>query len=99
MGPGQDGRERIRSAGVTLAQGEKIQIANVKFGSPARKLGVSQGYTIEEIKLPNPRRPAPYWGLIPAALVALLVWASQGWRRRRAALAPGAPPTRSAPPA
>jgi len=98
MGPGRDGRERIRSAGVTLAQGEKIQIANVKFGSPARKLGVDQGYTIEEIKLPNPRRPAPYWGLIPAVLVALLVWASQGWRRR-AAPAPGAAPTRSAPPA
>jgi TRAP transporter 4TM/12TM fusion protein len=99
MGPGQDGRERIRSAGVTLAQGEKILITNVKFGSPARKLGVSSGYTIEEIKLPNPRRPAPYWGLIPAALVALLVWASQGWRRRRAALVPGAAPTRSTPPA
>jgi hypothetical protein len=88
MGTGSDGRERIRSAGVTLAQGEKVQIANVKFGSPARKLGVSAGYTIEEIKLPNPRRPAPYWSFIPAALVALLVWVAQGWRRRRAGVAP-----------
>jgi TRAP transporter 4TM/12TM fusion protein len=80
MGTGSDGRERIRSAGVTLAQGEKIQITNVRFGSPARKLGVSAGYTIEEIKLPNPRRPAPYWGLIPAAILALAVWLYQGRR-------------------
>ncbi|MEX2221272.1 MAG: TRAP transporter permease, partial [Candidatus Rokuibacteriota bacterium] len=70
MGPGSDGRERIRSAGVTLAQGETIQITNVRFGSPARKLGVSAGYTIEELKLPNPRRPAPDWGFIPAVVVA-----------------------------
>jgi hypothetical protein len=89
MGSGSDGRERIRSAGVTLAPvGEKFQIANVRFGSQARKLGVEQGYTIEEIKLPNPRRPAPYWTFIPAALVALLVWVAQGWRRRRAGVAP-----------
>jgi len=83
MGTGSDGRERIRSAGVTLAQGAKIQITNVKFGSPARKLGVSAGYTIEEIKLPNPRRPAPYWGFIPAVVVALAVWLWQGRRLAR----------------
>ena len=99
MGQGRDGRERIRNAGVTLVQGEKIQIANVKFGSQARKLGVEQGYTIEEVKLPNPRRPAVYWSFIPAGLVALLVWVVQGRRRRRAEPAPRAARTRSAPPA
>ena len=47
MGAGRDGRERIRNAGVTLVpQGEEIQIAAVKFGSLARKLGIDQGYTI-----------------------------------------------------
>ncbi len=100
MGPGSDGRERIRSSGVTLAVGEKIRITNVRFGSPARKLGVSAGYTIEEIKLPNPRRPAPYWSFIPAIVVALGVWLWQGCRlARRAVPAPGAAPTRSGPPA
>ena len=100
MGPGSDGRERIRSAGVTLAQGEKVQITNVRFGSLARKLGVNAGYTIEEIKLPNPRRPAPYWGFIPAVVVTLGVWLWQGRRlARRAVPAPGAAPTRSGPPA
>ncbi|HUP37381.1 MAG TPA: TRAP transporter permease [Candidatus Limnocylindria bacterium] len=89
MGTGSDGRERIRSAGATIVRGEKIQITNVRFGSPARKLGVSAGYTIQELKLPNPRRPAPYWGLIPAIVVALAVWLWQGRRRaRRAAPAP-----------
>ncbi|MGH7399647.1 MAG: TRAP transporter permease, partial [Candidatus Rokuibacteriota bacterium] len=85
MGPGRDGRERIRSAGVTLVQGETIQIANVRFGSPARKLGVDQGYTIDEIKLPNPGRPAPYWGFIPALAITLLVWLWQAGRRPRRA--------------
>jgi TRAP transporter 4TM/12TM fusion protein len=81
MGSGSDGRERIRSAGVTLVQGENVQIANVRFGSLARKLGVSAGYTIEELKLPNPRRPAPYWGFLPAIVLTLAVWL---WQSRRA---------------
>jgi hypothetical protein len=85
MGSGSDGRERIRSAGVTLVQGETVQVANVRFGSLARKLGVSAGYTIEELKLPNPRRPAPYWGFIPAIVVALAVWLWQSRRARRRA--------------
>ena len=85
MGAGRDGRERIRNAGVTLVpQGEDVQIAAVKFGSLARKLGIDQGYTIAELKLPNPARPAPYWVFIPGALVAWLVWWWQGWRRRAA---------------
>jgi TRAP transporter 4TM/12TM fusion protein len=83
MGPGPDGRERLRSAGVTLARGEQVQITNVRFGSPARKLGVSAGYTIEEVKLPNPRRPAAYWAFVPALGVALAVWLWQGRRARR----------------
>jgi TRAP transporter 4TM/12TM fusion protein len=87
MGQGKDGRERIRNAGVTLVpQGEDIQVAAVKFGSLARKLGVDQGYTIAELKLPNPARPSPYWVFIPGALVALAVWWWQGLRQRPVAL-------------
>ena len=87
MGPGRDGRERIRNAGVTLVpQGEDIQVAAVKFGSLARKLGLDQGATIAELKLPNPARPAVYWVFIPGALVALGVWWWQGRRLRAAPL-------------
>jgi TRAP transporter 4TM/12TM fusion protein len=83
MGQGKDGRERIRNAGVTLvSQGDEIQIAAVKFGSLARKRGIDQGYTIAELKLPNPARPSPYWVFIPGALVVLAVWWRQGLRQR-----------------
>jgi TRAP transporter 4TM/12TM fusion protein len=93
MGPGRDGRERIRNAGVTLVpQGEDIQVAAVKFGSLARKLGLDQGYVIAELKLPNPARPSPYWVFIPGALVALLVWWWQGVRQRPVALSGRAVP-------
>ena len=51
---------------------------------------MSAGYTIEELKLPNPRRPAPYWGFIPAVVVALAFSAGIGlffgiWPAQRAA--------------
>jgi TRAP transporter 4TM/12TM fusion protein len=86
MGRGANGREKLRDAGVTLSQlGTDIEIAAVKFGSRARKLGVEQGYRIVELKLPNPERPSPNWVFIPAALLALGVWWRQG---RRAAWQP-----------
>ncbi|MEJ7670753.1 MAG: TRAP transporter permease [Casimicrobiaceae bacterium] len=88
MGEGTNGRERIRNAGVTVAQlGDELQIANVKFGSRARKLGIEQGYVISEIKLPNPNRPSAYWVFIPAALLAAFIWFLQ--RMRAPVLSPG----------
>ena len=83
MGEGKDGREKIRNAGVTLARlGNELTIADVKFGSRARKLGVERGFKIVELKLPNPARPSQNWVFIPAALVAALVWFLQGWRKK-----------------
>ncbi|MBA4326845.1 MAG: C4-dicarboxylate ABC transporter [Polaromonas sp.] len=84
MGEGATGRDRLRDGGVTLSQlGSEIEVAAVKFGSRARKLGVEQGYKLVELKLPNPSRPANYWVFIPAALLGLLVWWLQGLRLRR----------------
>ncbi|HEX6705711.1 MAG TPA: TRAP transporter permease [Albitalea sp.] len=81
MGRGANGRERLRDAGVTLSQlGADIEIAAVKFGSRARKLGAEQGFRIVELKLPNPARPSTHWVFIPAALLALGVWWRQGRR-------------------
>ena len=81
MGEGANGRERLRNGGVTLSQlGGDIEVANVKFGSRARKLGVEQGYKIVELKLPNPERPSQHWVLLPSALLAALVWWLQGRR-------------------
>ena len=84
MGQGGNGRERLRDAGVTLSQlGTDLEVAQVKFGSRARKLGLEQGYKIAELKLPNPARPSQHWVLLPAGLLALVVWWLQGLRLRR----------------
>jgi hypothetical protein len=87
MGEGANGRERIRNAGVTLAGTPEVPlIANVKFGSRARKLGIEQGYRIVELKLPNRGRPSSYWVFIPAALLTAFIWFLQRRRAQRPAM-------------
>jgi TRAP transporter 4TM/12TM fusion protein len=89
MGEGDNGRARLRDGGVTLSQlGADLEVAAVKFGSRAKKLGVEQGYKIVELKLPNPARPSQHWVFLPATLLALGVWWAQGRRVRRAGLSP-----------
>jgi TRAP transporter 4TM/12TM fusion protein len=84
MGEGDNGRARLRDGGVTLSQlGTDLEVAAVKFGSRAKKLGVEQGYKIVELKLPNPARPSQHWVFIPAALLGWAVWWMQGRRLRR----------------
>jgi TRAP transporter 4TM/12TM fusion protein len=83
MGEGTSGRDKIKNSGVTLAElGGELEIANVKFGSRAKKLGVEQGFKIESVSVNNPARPADYWSFIPALLIAGLVWVIQGRRFR-----------------
>jgi TRAP transporter 4TM/12TM fusion protein len=83
MGEGNSGREKIKNSGVTLAElGGEMEIANVKFGSRAKKLGVEQGFKIESVSVDNPARPVDYWSFIPALLIAGLVWVMQGRRLR-----------------
>ena len=86
VGDGANGRERLRSGGVTLATlGGDLEVANVKFGSRAKKLGVEQGYKIVEVKLLNPARPSPHWVFLPAALLVALIWFMQRARPRGSA--------------
>jgi TRAP transporter 4TM/12TM fusion protein len=81
MGEGADGRDRIRDAGVTIVgAGNELQIANVKFGSRAKKLGVEQGYNILAIELPNRQRPSQNWVFVPAGLLVALIWSLQRGR-------------------
>ena len=83
---GASGRERLRSGGVTLAAlGDDLTVANVKFGSRARKLGVEQGFKIVEIKLLNPQRPPPHWVFLPALLLVAVIWFVQRARSRKPA--------------
>src|SRR5690606_5402141 len=78
-GPG-DGRKRLRDAGLTVvALGDSVQIANVAFGSRARKSGFEAGWDVASVKVPTDR-PAIYWVYLPALLLAGAIWWSQGRR-------------------
>jgi len=79
-----DGRKRLQDAGVQISQlGEQAQIASVKFGSRAQKGGVQQGLDIDQVLVPNDR-PSPHWFYVPALLLVLGVWFSQGRRLQKA---------------
>ena len=91
VGEGANGRERLRAGGITLSQlGDNIEVASVKFGSQARKLGVDQGFRVTEIRLPNPDRPSVFWVLVPATLLVAALWWLQGRRMKASPVASAA---------
>jgi TRAP transporter 4TM/12TM fusion protein len=78
------GRARLQAVGLQLmALGDQVQVANVQFGSRARRLGIEQGFDVTEVLTPAPRPPM-YWMYLPAFLLAGLVW----WRQGRRLAAP-----------
>jgi TRAP transporter 4TM/12TM fusion protein len=80
-----DGRKRILASGLTLVPlGDKLQIANVKFGTAAKKSGFEQGFDIVEVKVPS-GRPTAHWFYLPGLLLIALVWWSQGRRMKKGA--------------
>ncbi len=87
LGKAAPARERLAAIGMTVVPlGDEMQIAQVKFGSRAEKLGIEQGFKIATIEMPA-ERPDKEWMFIPALALLALVVAVQ---RRR--LKPGAPP-------
>jgi hypothetical protein len=84
---GADGRKRLVEAGLTvmpgLTPGDPVQIAQVKFGSRAKKAGFEQGWDVRTLKLPS-ERPSAHWFYLPALLLAALVWWTQGRRMKPA---------------
>jgi len=80
-----DGRKRLQEAGLTVtALGDQVQIANVRFGSRAKKNGFEIGWTVGGVLVPN-ERPSMHWVYIPALLLVALLWWGQGRRMPRAA--------------
>lgn len=76
-------RERLARAGLTvMAQGDELLIAAVKFGSPAAKLGIEQGFRIVSAEVPADR-PAKEWLYLPALALLLLVMGLQRARQKR----------------
>ena len=47
LGPPAEPRKRLSDAGLMLVPlGDKLQIASVRFGSPAQKAGFEQGWDV-----------------------------------------------------
>lgn len=84
LGPaGGNGRARLASSGLTvMPQGDGLQVMAVKFGSPAARLGIEQGFAITAVEVPS-ERPAKEWVFVPALVVLGVVVVLQ--RRRMAA--------------
>ena len=82
LGPQAPARERLTSAGVSVvAQGDELLISGVRFGSPAEKLGMEQGFRIVSAEVPADR-PAKEWMYLPALVLLALVIALQRSRLR-----------------
>ena len=82
--PAASASQRLAAVGVTtMSVGEQIQIAAVKFGSRAEKLGLEQGFNISRIEIPHPDRPAKEWMFIPALALLAVVCFLQLARARR----------------
>ncbi len=89
--PAASARERLGAIGLSIMTlGEQTQVAAVKFGSRAEKLGLEQGFTFTHIEIPSRDRPAKEWIFIPALALLVLVWFLQRARVHRAVRA-GAP--------
>ena len=77
-------RERLAAMGLTvMALGDDVQIAAVRFGSQAARLGLEQGFTITAIELPSGERPPKEWMFVPAFVLLGLVYAMQKPRQRK----------------
>jgi TRAP transporter 4TM/12TM fusion protein len=84
--PAPTARERLANIGLTvLTLGDAVQIAAVRFGSQAEKLGLEQGFVFSEIELPATNRPDKEWIFVPTLLLLAGVWWLQRRRQRRQA--------------
>jgi TRAP transporter 4TM/12TM fusion protein len=81
-------QERLRAAGLTVTGlGDRLTIAQVGFGSAAKRLGLEAGQAITAVVQPAPGRPSVIFVYLGGFLLAGLVALNQ--RRRAApALAP-----------
>jgi len=84
-------RERLAKIGLTVVPlGSEMQIAQVKFGSRAEKLGIEQGFKVASIEVPADR-PDKEWMFLPAlALLTLIVFVQRPRIRRAPAGKPAA---------
>ena len=79
--PAPTARERLTAMGLTtMSLGDSVQVAAVRFGSQAAKLGLEQGFELKRIELPSGDRPDKEWMFVPAFALLAAIWFAQ--RRR-----------------
>jgi len=75
-------RQRLAGIGLTLSTlGDQVQVAAVKFGSKAEKLGLEQSFQITAVEI-EADRPDKEWMFLPAAALLLIVLLMQRRRLR-----------------
>ncbi len=80
----QIGRERLQRAGLSfMSLGDTLQVANVKFGSPAARSSWEQGWDVADVMVPNSDRPTEILMFIPGLLIVAAIWILQGRRMRK----------------
>mgnify|MGYP001614620991 FL=1 len=83
LAPGATGQERLRNSGVTLRrEGDKTVVANIAFGSAAKKAGLDLDWTIDSV-IVQTDRPGKHWMFVPALGLLGMVVLSQIARRRK----------------
>ena len=82
LGQGSTAKERLQESGLTLLSfNNEVQVAQVKFGSVAAKLGFEQGFKVVGLEVPVDRPPKE-WVYIFALMLLGLVITSQKLQRR-----------------
>jgi TRAP transporter 4TM/12TM fusion protein len=82
LGKAGEGAQRLNEAGLMLsALGGEVRVANVKFGSRAKKSGFEQGWRVTGVQVPA-KRPSQHWMYLPALMLVLLVFFLQRARLR-----------------
>jgi hypothetical protein len=82
LGQGSTAKERLQKSGLTLLSfNNEVQVAQVKFGSVAAKLGFEQGFKVVGLEVPVDRPPKE-WVYIFALMLLGLVITSQKLQRR-----------------
>ena len=75
-------RQRLAGIGLTLSTlGDQVQVAAVKFGSQAEKLGLEQSFQVTAVEV-EADRPDKEWVFLPAAALLLIVLLMQRRRLR-----------------
>lgn len=83
LGAAGEGRARLNATGATITQmGGNVQVAAIKFGSAAKRVGLESGFVVAEVLLPA-ERPSKHWVYLPALALVGLVAMGQLRRRRR----------------